>query len=186
MWARTRGYFSFHMHQRGAAEVVAADEFSWTWPGSSTKPHFEGVRSILGQNVKDVTTSVENLSLNIKKKFDVVLFLGVLYHAPNMIQYLSQVAAVTKRVCVLETYLDLLDHPTPAAEFYPPNPLKPRFVELVVGPKSGAVVNMCLRAGFSNRGTHQFLGDQRSRHIYNNIGKFGAVKSARAVFYAYV
>ena len=177
------GFFSFHMKQRGAESVVAADEFVWNWPNSVAKQHFDGLRHVLKSDVKDVTTSVENLSTNISGKFDIVLFLGVLYHAPNMIQYLEQVASVTKTVCVLETYLDMLDVESPGAVFYPPGVLN-NDDSNYWGPNVSAVVNMCQRVGFSNVNLVNFWDINSNRTLVGG-NQWGAVKTGRGVFYAY-
>jgi hypothetical protein len=119
----------------------------------------------------------------VNRKFDVVLFLGVLYHAPNMIEYLRQVYSVTNTVCVLETYLDMLDIEAPAAEFYPPGILN-KDASNWWGPNIAAVVNMCLRAGFANV-TFINIWDLNTRSAISGGSQWGAVKSGRAVFYAY-
>jgi SAM-dependent methyltransferase len=112
------GYFSFQCEARSADRVVAVDQFAWDWPGSTALPNFEAVHSALRSKVVRVNAPVETLSSNLNgQKFDVVLFLGVLYHAPDMIGYLKNIADVTRGVCVLETYMDALDGPPGAAGF---------------------------------------------------------------------
>ena len=49
--------------------------------------------------------------------FDVVLFLGVLYHVRHPLLVLEKVAAVTKELLVLETLVDLLLLKSPAMSF---------------------------------------------------------------------
>jgi hypothetical protein len=72
------GFFSFHMEQRGAGRVVAADEYVWNEPGSPARRHFDGIRKALKSEIEDISTSIENLSLNIKEQFDIVLFLRLI------------------------------------------------------------------------------------------------------------
>ena len=177
------GFFSFHMKQRGADRVVAADEYVWTAPESPAKLHFGGVRKALNSDVEDIATSVENLSLNINTKFDIVLFMGVLYHSPNMIEYLKQVASVTKTVCVIETHLDMLQVEAPAAEFYPPFTVN-NDASNWWGPNIAAVVHMCQRAGFSNVSFINFWDINPLEQIRGG-SQWGAVRTARGVFYAY-
>lgn len=51
--------------------------------------------------------------------FDVVLFLGVLYHLSHPLLGLERVASVTGDLLIPETHVDLLDHRRPAMAFYP-------------------------------------------------------------------
>jgi tRNA (mo5U34)-methyltransferase len=118
------GHYSFEAARRGAAEVVAADHFVWTWPGNTAKDNFEFVRDALGMNdvVKDVTVKVEDMTPEIVgSDFDVVFFYGVLYHAPDPLGYLKRVRAVTapQGQVLIETVVDLLDVPRPALAYYP-------------------------------------------------------------------
>jgi tRNA (mo5U34)-methyltransferase len=51
--------------------------------------------------------------------FDVVLFLGVLYHLPHPLLALEKVASVTRGTLILETVVDLVGMGRPAVAFYP-------------------------------------------------------------------
>ena len=51
--------------------------------------------------------------------FDLVLFLGVLYHMRHPLQALERVYSVTGKQLILETHLDMLDFDRPAMAFYP-------------------------------------------------------------------
>jgi tRNA (mo5U34)-methyltransferase len=51
--------------------------------------------------------------------FDVVLFLGVLYHLPNPLLALERVASVASDLLVVETVVDMVGFGRPAAAFYP-------------------------------------------------------------------
>ena len=74
------GFFSFECERRGASRVVAADYYSWHGPGWGTKAGFQLAREALGSRVEDVDIDVMDLSPERVGTFDVVLFLGVLYH----------------------------------------------------------------------------------------------------------
>jgi len=52
-------------------------------------------------------------------QFDVVLFLGVLYHMRHPLLALEKVASVTRERLILSTAVDLIDVDRPAAAFYP-------------------------------------------------------------------
>jgi tRNA (mo5U34)-methyltransferase len=114
------GFYSFEAERRGAARVLATDDWTWNWPGADARRNFELARDVLGSAVESQVVPVEQLSPEaIGGTFDVVLFLGVLYHAPDPLGYLSRVRSVTAGVCVVETAVDLLDVPVPAAAYYP-------------------------------------------------------------------
>ena len=74
------GFFAFECERRGATRVVASDHFSWHGPGWGTKAGFEMAREALGSRVEDIDIDVMDLSPERIGTFDLVLFLGVLYH----------------------------------------------------------------------------------------------------------
>lgn len=114
------GFFSFEAERRGARRVVAADHFAWhELPDWGGKRGFLLARAALGSNVEDVDLRVEELSPEIVGTFDVVLFLGVLYHLRDPLLALERVASVTRALIVLETHVDMIGTRRPAAAFYP-------------------------------------------------------------------
>ena len=74
------GFFSFECERRGAARVVAADWFAWHAAARGSKRSFELAREALEARVEDVEIRVEDLSPERVGTFDLVLFVGVLYH----------------------------------------------------------------------------------------------------------
>ena len=98
------GFFSFEAERRGAARVVASDFYAWHgegWGSGQGKAGFELARRALGSRVEDVDVDVMDLSPDRVGLFDIVLFLGVLYHLPNPLLALERVAAVTRSLLVL-------------------------------------------------------------------------------------
>jgi tRNA (mo5U34)-methyltransferase len=113
------GFYSFEAERRGAKRVVAADHWAWNWPGADARGNFELAQRVLGSRVETQDIAVEDLSpATLGSTFDVVLFLGVLYHAADPIGYLKNVRSVTAGVAIIETVVDLLDVPIPAAAYY--------------------------------------------------------------------
>jgi tRNA (mo5U34)-methyltransferase len=118
------GFFSFEAERRGAARVVAVDPSAWR-PGRpenewGTKAGFELARRALGSRVEDVDLDdLLDLSPDTVGTFDVVLFLGVLYHLPDPFPLLERVCAVTRDLLILETHGDLLGRRRPAMAYYP-------------------------------------------------------------------
>lgn len=112
------GAFSFAAKRRGAARVLATDEFTWTHPLYRGQESFELARAELGLEIEtallDPTAMDENLG-----RFDLVLFLGVFYHLFDPIDVLQRMRAVTAQVLLLETHQDALERARPAMVFYP-------------------------------------------------------------------
>ena len=127
------GYYSFLAERRGAARVVALDHYVWGvdlaarnlyweecrrrgvlpdqsldetrfWradlPGQRS---FQLARAVLRSRVEDVVTDFMSCDLASLGQFDVVLYLGVLYHIPEPLTALRRLRAVTGEVAVIET-----------------------------------------------------------------------------------
>ena len=114
------GFFSFHCAQRGAARVLATDCHAWSDPswGSSS---FELARRALGleDRVEDKYVNVMDLSPEVAGgTFDVVLFLGVLYHLRDPVTALERAASVCDELLVLETETALNWLPFAASRVY--------------------------------------------------------------------
>jgi tRNA (mo5U34)-methyltransferase len=113
------GAYSFEADRRGASRVLATDSYSWGGGGWGSKEGFELAREALDSNVEDRTIDVFDLSPASVGTFDVVLFLGVLYHLRDPIGALEHVASVTDELAIVETEVDLMLLSRPAAALYP-------------------------------------------------------------------
>lgn len=111
------GYFSFAAERLGASRVLAVDTHVWRRPGG--KDGFEYARKALGSSVEDIELEVLDVSPETVGKFDVVLFLGVLYHMRHPFLALEKMASVTNELLVIETLVDMTFLRSPAAAFYP-------------------------------------------------------------------
>ena len=141
------GFFSFEAERRGASRVVAADHYSWDGGGWGSKAGFDLARTTLGSRVEDVDLDVMDLSPARIGTFDVVLFLGVLYHLPHPLLALERVASVTRDLLILETVVDMVGLRRPAAAFYPDRELNGDPTNWW-GPNHAAVVGMLRSVGF--------------------------------------
>jgi tRNA (mo5U34)-methyltransferase len=142
------GFFSFEAERRGAARVLATD--SYCWDGShdwGSKRGFELAREALGSKVEDRIIDVLDLAPEKIGLFDVVLFLGVLYHMKHPLLAVERVASVTREFLVLETAVDMLNCRRAAMAFYPGDELG-RDATNWCGPNPAAVVGMLKVAGF--------------------------------------
>lgn len=141
------GFFSFEAERRGAS-VLATDHYCWTRTGIFDKGGFDLAKAALRSNVREKTLRVEDLPGADLGTFDLVLFLGVLYHAPDPLGYLKIVRSLTKGMAIIETHVDLLEVDRPALAYYPADTLNHDATNFF-GPNELAVHGMCLDAGFS-------------------------------------
>ena len=142
------GFFSFEAERRGSPRVVAADYFCWTLAGMGDKQGFNIAHAALNSKVEAVVIPVEEMSTEKLGTFDLVLFLGVLYHSPDPLRYLRIVRSLCKHQLILETHVDALDYPRPAMVFYPGATLNSDASNFW-GPNPQAVDAMLLEVGFS-------------------------------------
>jgi hypothetical protein len=83
--------------------------------------------------------------------FDIVLFLGVLYHMRHPLLALERVASVTQELLIVETHVDMLSCARPAAAFYPDAELADDATNWW-GPNPAAVTAMLESVGFRDVG----------------------------------
>jgi len=140
------GFFSFEAERRGASRVLATDQFCWSGDGWGSKAGFEFARRALHSKVEDREIDPMELSPRQVGAFDVVLFLGVLYHMRHPLLALERVASVTKEFLLLETHImNRFSHPM--IEFYPNDELAGDPTNWC-GPNQAAVEAMLRVVGF--------------------------------------
>ena len=184
------GFFSFEAERRGAARVVAADHYSWHGGGWGTKAGFELARETLGSRVEDVDIDVMDLSPEQVGTFDLVLFLGVLYHLPHPLLALERIASVTRDLLVLETVVDMSGFGRPAMAFYPDRELN-NDPSNWWGPNVEAVHAMLKTVGFTSVRTvtgppsAAYRAARAVSHALRGKNRLGlAFRQDRAVFHA--
>jgi tRNA (mo5U34)-methyltransferase len=182
------GFFAFQAELMGASRVVACDHLVWTWPDFNARSNFELIRGICNSRVEDRVLPVEELTPEKVGEFDITLFLGVLYHAPDMIGYLRNVRSVTREMCVIETLVDGLHIDEPWTAYYPAGSLN-NDASNWWGPNIACVLDMLRRVGFRSA---QFMSIwdinpiERIRGANVDQACAKSLRSARAVFHAYV
>jgi len=117
------GYYSFEAEKRGAKRVLATDYEVWQGIRWGSKAGFELARRVLNSKVEDKLISVFDISPETVGTFDIVLFLGVLYHLKHPLLALEKIFSVTNELAIIETVCDMLDYNRPAIAFYPNNEL---------------------------------------------------------------
>lgn len=174
------GGYSFLAEREGASRVVALDHYVWGinwgarqayWTECAAKgvlpDHrrdttdfwddslpgrrpFEFARAVLGSEVETVVADFTTIDLEALGEFDVVLYLGVLYHMPEPLMALQRVRRVTSRVAAIGTVgLDVPGlNDQRLLQFEPGKELDSDFGNWYVSSAS-ALVGMCVAAGFS-------------------------------------
>jgi tRNA (mo5U34)-methyltransferase len=175
------GFFSFAAERLGAARVVALDHYVWStdmaeymkeWRESRRTgaplpaPHesrhwhpaelpgrrpFDAARELLGSKVEPVVGDYMTMNLSELGRFDVVLFLGVLYHMEEPLNAMRRVASVTAPggLAVIET--EAMEIPgledRSICEFFPGKELN-NDPSNWWAPNAKAIEGLCHAAGF--------------------------------------
>jgi tRNA (mo5U34)-methyltransferase len=173
------GKFSFIAEKCGASRVVALDHYAWgvdmaargdywneciangTLPDQSRdetdfwrpdlpgRRGFEFAKEALGSKVEPLVADFQKVDLDEVGQFDVVLYLGVLYHMKEPLTCLERVRAITKEVAVIETeavHLNGMEHEV-LLQFHAGSSLQTDFGNWYVVTMH-ALQNMCRAAGF--------------------------------------
>lgn len=132
------GWFSFELERRGA-DVVAVDNVE---SANFLYLHRE-LRSKIDYRIMDVyELTPEKLG-----QFDIVLFLGVLYHLKHPLLALERICALTREFAAVGSYTSP-DSGPPTMEFYENDELGGQF-DNWVGPNPACLLAMCRTAGFA-------------------------------------
>ena len=116
------GFYAFECARRGATRVLATDQVMWDSPRFSQDRGFRLAREALGLTdvVHDQRIDVGEIAPEtVGGPFDVVLFLGVLYHVLDPVTAVERVSSVCRDLLIVETETALNWLPYPAARLYP-------------------------------------------------------------------
>src|SRR5262245_21911647 len=134
------GFYTFEAERHGA-EVVAVD----VW---RPETFFEAKRA-LNSRARHLEMSVYELGHDKIGSFDIVFFMGVLYHLKHPLLGLERVCEMTRDFAVIETHAidNIIDTPLPVMEFYEIDALAGQY-DNWWGPNCECVVQMARAAGF--------------------------------------
>jgi len=180
------GYYSFMAERLGASRVVALDHYAWgvdigareaywtecaangTLPDQSRdltdfwrselpgRRGFEFASATLGSKVEPRLGDFATTDLTELGSFDVVLYLGVLYHMKEPLTCLERLRSVTSGVAVIETQAVHLQHYEEGKliQFYGAGELNHDFGNWYI-PTMDGLHSLCRAAGFSSVRTIQ-------------------------------
>jgi len=135
------GFYSFEAERHGA-QVVAVDAWS--------PPNFFAAREALDSKVEFHEWSVYEVDRERTGSFDIVLFLGVLYHLRHPLLALERVCEVTREEAIIETHSidNIFPTPHPVMEFYEFDELGGQY-DNWWGPNAECLIRMLRSAGFA-------------------------------------
>lgn len=189
------GFFSFEAERRRAKRVLATDSFCWGGEGWGTKAGFELARKALNSKVEDMEIDVLDLSPEKVGVFDLVLFLGVLYHMRHPLLALERVFSVVGDQLIIDTQVDMLGTKRPVMAFYPgaeldgdptnwwgPNPAAVEAMLKTVGFRNIKIVSYC---SFAQRVRKAVCRRIRKPGLLFSVPFFQAIQQDRMVFHAW-
>ena len=165
------GAFSFAAKRRGAVRVLATDQYVWIHKHWRGREGFDIANSALGLNIEALEIDVPQIAPATVGYWDIVLFLGVLYHLPSPLEGLEAVAEVTKDCLIVETHTNLIEHPTPALAYYPGNSLNGDETNFF-GPNPAFVIEALKECGFTTFDTYIHIDHRRlTVHAWRNTNR---------------
>jgi len=187
------GFYSFEAERRGAKRVLATDLQAWrsveTLGWGTGKAGFDFARQALGSRVEDLEIDVYDISPRTVGTYDVVFFLGVLYHLKDPLGALERIASVTNKLLIVETAVDLTWLRRPAMVFYPGGELNGDPTNWF-GPNVAGVEAMLRVCGFSRVqcvSKHSWLESlaiAAMKKMRGQAALFASEQQGRAAFHA--
>ena len=132
---------------------------------------FDIANAALGLKIEAMEIDVPQIAPATVGYWDVVLFLGVLYHLRSPLEGLEAVAEVATDCLIVETHTDLIDHPTPALAYYPGKSLNGDPTNFF-GPNPVFVIEALKECGFTRFDTHIHIDHGRlTVHAWRNTNR---------------
>jgi tRNA (mo5U34)-methyltransferase len=145
------GWFSFEMERRGA-EVLALD--------SAKNTRLLEARRLLGSRIEYRIGDICRVGKKELGTFDIVLFLGVLYHVKHPVMALENVCGMTREMACIESFVTDGDPGAiPQMEFYETTELRGQ-LDNWVGPNAACLLAFCRTAGFARVDFAGTLGER--------------------------
>jgi tRNA (mo5U34)-methyltransferase len=170
------GFYSFECEKRGASKVLATDHYVWNAFG---KQGFLTAREILDAGVDHKDIDPLDILPETVGTWDIVLFLGVLYHLRDPLSVLERIARVTKHLLVVESHIVNLPmfNNIPMAAFYENDELNDDPTNWW-GPNLKCLTQMVRSAGFQPVEIKQPEKKTRGQSCWEKVGGQNCVKCA--------
>ncbi len=155
-WAARRAYWE-DCERRGVLPDHDRDERDFWQPATMPgRQGFDFAHRVLGSSVEPVVADLLTADLEALGRFDVVLYLGVLYHMREPLTALRRLRRVTNGVAVIETEaIHVPEHEDEAlCAFYPGAELQGDYGNWYAVSEA-ALAGMCRAAGFTRVETRQ-------------------------------
>jgi tRNA (mo5U34)-methyltransferase len=161
------GAHSFEAARRGA-RVLATDHYVWTHEEWRGREGFDLANAALGLNIEAKEADLPDISIEKIGRFDIVLFLGVLYHLPSPLTVLQQIASVAKECLIVETRVGMTWMRKPALAYHPGNSLDGDPTNFFV-PNKAFVVEALRECGFVRFDSY-YTGRRLTVHAWRGTG----------------
>ena len=166
------GWFSFEMERRGA-EVLALD--------SAKNTRLLEARRLLGSRIEYRIGDICRLTWKDLGTFDIVLFLGVLYHVKHPVMALENVCGLCRDMACIESFVTEADlNAVPAMEFYETTELRGQ-LDNWVGPNAACLMAFCRTAGFARVAFEGALGERAHVTGYRKWPWFSGVGNTPSI-----
>ena len=154
------GFYSFEAERLGARRVVALDHYVWgrdqtrrsaplDLVGLPGKAGFDLAHDVLGSDVEARVEDFMEADLDALGGFEVVLFLGVIYHLEDPLRAMRRLASVTTEVAVIESEAaEFAGVDAALCQFFAGSELNDDPTNWWV-PNLRALSDLCLAAGFA-------------------------------------
>lgn len=156
------GWFSFEMERRGAT-VLALD--------STKNTRLLEAKSLLGSRIEYHTGDICRLTANDFKDlgtFDIVLFLGVLYHLKHPLLALENVCGLSRDMACIESFVtDSTPDAMPSMEFYENAELRGQ-LDNWCGPNIACLLALTRTAGFARVQFESVLAERAHVSAYRH------------------
>ena len=124
----------------------------WRFEDLPGKRGFDLAHAARQSRVEPLVADYMTMSLDEVGQFDVVMYLGVLYHMENPLAALRRVRELTSGVAIIETEAVVIGgfETTPMAEFFAPNNKLSGDPTNFWAPNAPCLVGLCKTAGFAH------------------------------------
>jgi tRNA (mo5U34)-methyltransferase len=153
LWATDPDHYAriYHAHiEAGMIPPAPHESEAWHQDTLPARWRFDTARQALHSRVEGIVQDFTECDLAAVGQWDIVAYLGVLYHMPDPVRVLRRVAAVTRDQAIIETEaMFIRGHPEALWRFFPHGELNHDRSNWWV-PNIDALLGLVGAAGFSN------------------------------------